>query len=88
MPPFREKIFFLHLMERQTTHSGGKWRDSHATLFVNPKSMVEYQNLLMPWNNQMSKPYYHPIALRKTKIVNNFGLSECNRVKCLPPAAA
>ena len=25
--------------------------------------------------------YVHPIALRKAKIVNNFGLSECNRVK-------
>ena len=25
----------------------------------------------------------NPIALRKTKIVNNFGLSDCNRVKHL-----
>ena len=25
-----------------------------------------------------------PIALRKAKIVYNFGLSECNRVKCWP----
>ena len=26
---------------------------------------------------------FNPIALRKVKIVNNFGLSECNRVKQL-----
>ena len=26
---------------------------------------------------------YNPIALRKAKIVFNFGLSECNRVKFL-----
>ena len=25
--------------------------------------------------------FFNPIALRKTKIVYNFGLSECNRVK-------
>ena len=25
---------------------------------------------------------FNPIALRKAKIVYNFGLSECNRVKC------
>ena len=25
--------------------------------------------------------YFNPIALRKAKIVYNFGLSECNRVK-------
>ena len=26
-------------------------------------------------------PIFNPIALRKAKIVYNFGLSECNRVK-------
>ena len=26
--------------------------------------------------------HLNPIALRKAKIVYNFGLSECNRVKC------
>ena len=26
-------------------------------------------------------PHFNPIALRKAKIVSNFGLSECNRVK-------
>ena len=26
---------------------------------------------------------FNPIALRKSKIVCNFGLSECNRVKAL-----
>ena len=26
-------------------------------------------------------PWFNPIALIKAKIVNNFGLSECNRVK-------
>ena len=26
--------------------------------------------------------HFNPIALRKAKIVYNFGLSECNRVKC------
>ena len=26
-------------------------------------------------------PFVNPIALRKVKIVYNFGLSECNRVK-------
>ena len=25
-------------------------------------------------------PHFYPIALRKTKIIYNFGLSECNRV--------
>ena len=25
--------------------------------------------------------HFNPTALRKTKIANNFGLSECNRVK-------
>ena len=25
--------------------------------------------------------YFNPVALRKAKIVHNFGLSECNRVK-------
>ena len=30
----------------------------------------------------------NPIALRKTKIVYNFGLSECNRVKPLEHSAA
>ena len=25
--------------------------------------------------------YFNPIALRKTKVVYNFGLSECNRIK-------
>ena len=28
-----------------------------------------------------SRPHVNPIALRKAKIVYNFGLSECNRVK-------
>ena len=28
-----------------------------------------------------SENYINPIALRKAKIVYNFGLSECNRVK-------
>ena len=32
------------------------------------------------WNN------LNPFALRKAKIVYNFGLSECNRVKALDPA--
>ena len=27
------------------------------------------------------KPWFNPIALRKAKIVRNFGLSECNGVK-------
>ena len=31
-----------------------------------------------------SKDIFNPIALRKAKIVCNFGLSECNRVKILP----
>ena len=26
---------------------------------------------------------FNPIALRKAQIVYNFGLSECNRVKCI-----
>ena len=29
----------------------------------------------------LRKPRFNPIALRKAKIVCNFGLSECNRVK-------
>ena len=28
-------------------------------------------------------PRFNPITLRKAKIVHNFGLSECNRVKVL-----
>ena len=31
--------------------------------------------------------YLNPIALRKAKIVCNFGLSECNRVKVLSSAS-
>ena len=31
--------------------------------------------------NNVAKNIINPIALRKTKIVCNFGLSECNRVK-------
>ena len=31
----------------------------------------------------ISRPVLNPIALRKTKIVCNFGLSECNRVNLL-----
>ena len=27
--------------------------------------------------------YFNPTALRKAKIVYNFGLSKCNRVKCI-----
>ena len=26
-------------------------------------------------------PFFNPVALRKAKIVYNFGFSECNRVK-------
>ena len=26
---------------------------------------------------------FNPIALRKVKIIYNFGLSECNRAKCI-----
>ena len=29
--------------------------------------------------------HFNPIALRKAKIVYNFGLSECNRVKPMKP---
>ena len=29
-----------------------------------------------------STDLFNPIALRKDKIVDNFGLSECNRVRC------
>ena len=29
-----------------------------------------------------AQKYFNPIALRKTKIVYNFCLSECNRVNC------
>ena len=32
-------------------------------------------------NFQVFLPYFNSIALRKAKIVYNFGLSECNRVK-------
>ena len=33
---------------------------------------------------ELGRVVFNPIALRKAKIVCNFGLSECNRVK-LPP---
>ena len=34
-------------------------------------------------NSKIDLACISPIALRKAKIVNNFGLSECNRVKPL-----
>ena len=36
---------------------------------------------LSPLGDQFVLPSINPIALRNTKIVYNFGLSECNRVK-------
>ena len=35
--------------------------------------------------NNLSYKNYNPIALRKAKIVYNFGLSDCSRVKTGPP---
>ena len=32
-------------------------------------------------NGAVKQSFLNPTALRKTKIVYNFGLSECNRVK-------
>ena len=32
-------------------------------------------------NESLTDDFINPIALRKAKIVYNFGLSECNRVK-------
>ena len=33
------------------------------------------------YNEYLNRTAFNPIALRKTKIAYNFGLSECNRVK-------
>ena len=38
-------------------------------LYLNPIALRKYRT-------------FDPIALRKAKIVCNFGLPECNRVKC------
>ena len=37
--------------------------------------------IVMTWLTCLKHSCLNPIALRKTKIVNSFGLSECNRVK-------
>ena len=37
--------------------------------------------MLLPMSALMSTCMFNPVALRKAKIVCNFGLSECNRVK-------
>ena len=44
------------------------------------------QMFMLPMSTTMqeNKPeVFNPIALRKAKIIYNFGLSECNRVKLL-----
>ena len=45
--------------------------------------MSETEDVKRPlWKVMLSKFHrFNPIALRKAKIVCNFGLSECNRVK-------
>ena len=38
---------------------------------------------MLPWVKKLYGTTLNPIALRKTKIVYNFGLSECNMVKLI-----
>ena len=38
---------------------------------------------LFPWVKKLCGTTLNPIALRNTKIVYNFGLSECNRVQLI-----
>ena len=37
--------------------------------------------MLLSMSTLISTSMFNPVALRKAKIVCNFGLSECNRVK-------
>ena len=51
--------------------------------WLNPPGNPEsYSPLQKWWRNKVKYQFtFNPIALRKAKIVYNFGLSECNRVK-------
>ena len=44
-------------------------------MYLKILSIVYYENVLKIYLT----PFFNPIALRKAKIVYNFGLSECNR---------
>ena len=50
----------------------------YMLLKYNDPGLLEITTLLV---FQMNQKTLNPIALRKAKIVCNFGLSECNRVK-------
>ena len=51
-------------------------KNNSATDFVCIKTLKEYLTTLLTLLHSEN-----PIALRKAKIVYNFGLSECNRIK-------
>ena len=57
----------LHLLHLILCHSD-------AVMYLKILSIVYYENKIY------LTPFFNPIALRKAKIVYNFGLSECNRV--------
>ena len=44
-------------------------------------NLPPHKNLMVDFLAHICHEGINPIALRKAKIVHNFGLSECNRVK-------
>ena len=49
--------------------------------FLSHKDMLVKYFLFRMTDDNISKAVFNPIALRKAKIVCNFGFSECSRVK-------
>ena len=56
-------------LERMTAWTRHSWTQVTLALEILPVENLQHQNV-------------NPIALRKAKIVYNFGISECNRVTC------
>ena len=55
------------------------WRQGDNSSLYFPKGQLKIRNIISDKNPDYR--YFNPIALRKAKIVYNFGLSDCNRVK-------
>ena len=64
----------MHIQEKQNSHFcyiylPSQWRSSQKREDTDPLTA------------NAADSFFNPSALRKAKIVNNFGLSECSKVK-------
>ena len=74
-----------HHLDR-STDKGKKFLPlkSPSLFFFEKRSNTENGRVASLESVSIHLSVFNPSALRKAKIVSNFGLSECNRVKLLP----